>query len=212
MDSVEQSLEGVTPPPRRYKRTCSARHCLLRAMIGYHPVYSLFGSEASTGSDECSSLAFVTGIFQCGIGALESSVVTSLESGTGMQMLRFEFVKACLSSTDSWIRWSCLPRKLQISCRDIARVWLRGSVYTTICYTRAPVWIQQPRSWKWWTVCWNCFDVGAVTFSYGRCGAVFAPPLVPRTHCIPSIGVVRNLWSVSFWVVIVVGSINFVLC
>ena len=49
---MEQSLEGVSPVHQQPKRTYSARNRLRREMVDDHPVYSLFVSGSSTGSNE----------------------------------------------------------------------------------------------------------------------------------------------------------------
>ena len=49
---MEQSLEAAAPTLRRPKRSYSSRCRLRRNIVGDHPVYSLFISGSSVGSDE----------------------------------------------------------------------------------------------------------------------------------------------------------------
>ena len=48
---VETSLEGVPGPQRQRKRVYSPRNRLRRDMVGDNPIYQLFVSGSSTGSD-----------------------------------------------------------------------------------------------------------------------------------------------------------------
>ena len=49
---VETSLEGVAAPQRQRRRVYSSRHRLRRDMVGDNPIYQLFVSGSSTGSDK----------------------------------------------------------------------------------------------------------------------------------------------------------------
>ena len=52
MARVETSLEGVPGPQRQRKRVYSPRNRLRRDMVGDNPIYQLFVSGSSTGSDK----------------------------------------------------------------------------------------------------------------------------------------------------------------
>ena len=51
---VETSLEGIALPQRQRRRVYSSRHRLRRNMFGDNPIYQLFVSGSSTGSDKLS--------------------------------------------------------------------------------------------------------------------------------------------------------------
>ena len=137
---MEQSLEGVAPSSRQHKQTYRAHNRLRREMVGDHPVYSLLVSGSSTGSNEK---------FFCRICHRDVSMRTCGAVGFSRHYFgerhwcNTGFVRACLSSTDSWIQWNCLPNRFLTFCLRLARVLLRGSVSPKSYYLRAPPKIQR---------------------------------------------------------------------